>query len=58
MMKLLYALLYAVWWLLSLLPMRVHYVLSDVLFLLVYHVLRYRRPLVRRHLADCFPEKN
>lgn len=56
-MKLLYALLYAVWWLLSLLPMRVHYVLSDVLFLLVYHVLRYRRPLVRRHLADCFPEK-
>ena len=56
-MKLLYALLYAVWWLLSLLPMRVHYVLSDALFLLVYHVLRYRRPLVRRHLADCFPEK-
>lgn len=45
-------------WLLSLLPMRCLYVLSDVLFLLVYHLVRYRRRLVAAQLADCFPEKD
>ena len=48
------ALLYA----LALLPMRVLYVLSDFLYLIVYHVARYRRKLVRENLAACFPDKN
>lgn len=43
---------------LSLLPLRLLYCLSDGLFYLVYYVVRYRRPLVRKHLADCFPEKS
>ena len=43
---------------LSLLPLRVLYVLSDMAYLLVYHVIRYRRKLVRKSLADSFPEKD
>ncbi len=48
---------FALWWLLSLPPLRVHYFLSDwVLFPLVYYVVRYRRRLVRRQLAESLPE--
>ena len=57
MKQLVYYLLYGVWYVFSLLPMRVHYVLSDVIYLIVYHLIGYRKPLVRRHLADSFPEK-
>ena len=45
--------------LLSRLPLCVHYFLSDaLLFPLAYYVIRYRRRLVARQLADCFPEKS
>lgn len=47
----------APFWALSRLPMRVLYVLSDIIWLLVYHVVRYRRRLVRRQLRESFPEK-
>ena len=57
-MKLLYYPIYALVWLFSRLPMSVLYLLSDMLFLPVYHVIRYRRKLVQRQLADCFPEKS
>lgn len=42
----------------ALLPLGVLYVFSDVLYLLVYHVVRYRRKLVRRNLAASFPERD
>jgi len=54
MFKFYYALLYLV----TLLPLRVLYVLSDVLFPLVYHVVRYRRKVVRQNLTLSFPEKS
>lgn len=50
--------LYATWYLLSLLPMWVHYCLADVLYLLVAHVIHYRRAVIRRNLANAFPEKS
>lgn len=43
---------------LALLPMAVLYVFSDVLFALIYHVVRYRRRLVASNLAACFPDKS
>lgn len=52
-----YPLLYAVAYLHALLPFRVLYVLSDILYLMVYHVARYRRKLVRKNLENAFPEK-
>ena len=54
MFKLFYALLY----LLTLLPLRVLYVLSDLLFPLIYHVVRYRRKVVRSNLNNSFPDKS
>lgn len=42
---------------LALLPLRVLYVLSTGGYALVYHVLRYRRRLVRTHLTRAYPDK-
>lgn len=39
------------------LPAWFHYAVSDALFPLVYHVVRYRRSVVRRNLTASFPEK-
>ena len=50
--------IYGVLYLLSLLPMRIHYLFSDFFYLLVYYVVRYRVKLVRKNLADSFPEKS
>ncbi len=44
--------------LLARMPWRVVYAQADVLYFLVYHVLRYRRKIVRRNLADSFPDKD
>lgn len=55
--KILYYITYSFVWLLSLLPFWVHYLISDGLYVLIYYVLGYRRKLVRKHLADSFPEK-
>lgn len=48
MKKTVYYLIYGLWWLLSLLPLRVLYVLSDGLYLLAYHLLHYRIKVVRK----------
>lgn len=54
-----YRILFSLLRLLSRLPLRVHYFLSDaLLFPLAYHIIRYRRRLVAQQLADCFPEKS
>ncbi len=47
------------WWLytLAILPFRVLYVISDILFYPLYYVIRYRRKVVRANLTSCFPEK-
>ena len=58
MKKGLYYLLYGFLWLLSLLPLWVHYVIADVICVLVYHVVGYRKALVRRNLTDSFPNKS
>lgn len=54
MTKLVYWLFYA----LSLLPFRVLYVLSDMEFVFMYYVVRYRRKIVRRNLSTAFPQKD
>lgn len=55
--KLIYWLVYGGMWLFSTLPFRVLYVLSDFNYLLMYHVWRYRRKVVRENLEKSFPEK-
>lgn len=39
-------------------PMRVLYVLSDILYLLVYKIIGYRLKVVRRNMKASFPEKS
>jgi len=57
-MKILYYIIYAVWYVFSLLPMRVHYVISDQMFWLLYKLVGYRRDVVRKNLTESFPEKS
>jgi len=49
---------YAFLWLLAWLPLGVLYILSDLLFVLVYYVVRYRRKVVRNNLQNSFPDKS
>ena len=43
---------------LSPLPLRVHYLMSDMIYLLLYYVVRYRRRVVWKNLTTSFPEKD
>lgn len=54
MYKVVHALFYA----LSLLPFKALYALSDVLYVVLFHVLRYRRDVVRRNLSSSFPDRD
>ena len=56
--KALYFPLYLIIWLLSLLPFPILYLLSDILFLLVYYVTRYRRKVVYSNMRNSFPNKS
>jgi len=57
MNRVLYLFLYGFFYLISLFPFRILYLMSDMMYLLVYYIVRYRRKLVRNHLMSCFPEK-
>ncbi|MCD7977548.1 MAG: lysophospholipid acyltransferase family protein [Tannerellaceae bacterium] len=53
-----YGLLYAWVKVHALLPMKALYVLSDILYVLVYKVVRYRVRVVRENIRTSFPEKS
>lgn len=52
-----YKIYYYITYALSLLPLRVLYLISDVVYFLIYYVVGYRKKLVRKQLSDSFPEK-
>lgn len=45
-------------YILSFLPLRFLYIVSDILGFLLYHCVRYRRKIVRKNLVKSFPEKS
>lgn len=49
---------YRIFYIISLLPLRALYGLADVLAFLAYHIVRYRRGVVRYNLTSSFPEKS
>ena len=53
-----YYIVYGIFYLLSLLPWRVLYYLSDGIYVLVYYVFGYRKEVVMGNLAIAFPEKS
>ena len=44
--------------LLACLPFGVLYFLADMVYYLLYYIVRYRRKIVRRNLVESFPEKD
>jgi KDO2-lipid IV(A) lauroyltransferase len=42
----------------SLLPLRTLYIFSDVLYLVLYHIVKYRKNVVADNLRNAFPEKD
>lgn len=58
MSSFIYYLVFIPWYIVSLLPLRLFYIISDVNCFLLYHCIRYRRRVVRKNLTDSFPEKS
>ncbi len=58
MQFLIFTLTYPLIWLLSMLPMRILYMLSDVIYVFVYYIFRYRREVVLKNLKIAFPDKS
>lgn len=53
-----YILVYPLLWLISRLPFKIIYFISDGVYVLLYHVIGYRKKVVRNNLALVFPEKS
>lgn len=53
-----YYIIFGIWYLVSLLPLRLLYFLSNLLYFPCYYIIRYRRKIVRRNLTSSFPEKS
>ena len=53
-----YLLLYPIIWALSILPLRLLYILSDFVYLILYYVIGYRKKVVRQNLRLSFPDKS
>jgi len=53
----LFYIFYAFIWVVTLLPLRVLYLLSDFFFLILYYFPSYRRDVVAKNLRNSFPEK-
>ena len=50
--------IYGMWYALSLLPLWVHYLFSDILYLLLTYVLHYRHRVVWKNLKSAYPDKS
>jgi KDO2-lipid IV(A) lauroyltransferase len=52
-----YYIFYSLTWIVTLLPMRILYAISDLLFYFVYYFPGYRKKVVAENLENAFPEK-
>ena len=52
-----YKIVYPIFYVLSLLPYRILYGISDFFYLIMYHIVGYRKKVVRKNLSSSFPEK-
>jgi KDO2-lipid IV(A) lauroyltransferase len=58
MQLLAYILIYPLLWMISILPFRLLYLVSDGLYLLLYYIIGYRKKVVNNNLKLVFPEKS
>lgn len=52
-----YYLIYFSFWLITALPLRVQYLISDIVYYIMYYIIKYRRNVVRKNLINAFPAK-
>ncbi|WP_428225542.1 lysophospholipid acyltransferase family protein [Flavobacterium sp.] len=55
MQFLVYLLVYPIIWFISILPFRLLYLLSDVLYFILYYIVKYRKATVQKHLKMALP---
>jgi Kdo2-lipid IVA lauroyltransferase/acyltransferase len=53
-----YYIFYVFNWIITLLPLRILYIFSDLIYLVLYYVVKYRRKVVSINLKNSFPEKS
>ena len=53
-----YYIFYAFNWIITLLPLRILYIFSDLLYFVLYYIVSYRRKVVAENLKNSFPEKS
>lgn len=58
MKEFLYNIVYGIFYLASKLPYRALYAISDIAYLVLYNIVRYRRDIVRSNITSAFPEKS
>lgn len=58
MNNVIYYLIYSIAYIISLLPLKALYVLSDIFYILIYKMLHYRISVVRRNQSSSFPGKS
>ena len=58
MQLLIFLLVYPIIWILSILPMRVLHILSDLIYVILYYIIGYRKKVVRNNLKLAFPKKS
>lgn len=56
--KILFSLFYGFTWLIAQIPTKATFVLSDLIYLVIYHIAGYRRRVVRKNLTNSFPDKS
>ncbi len=52
-----YYIVYIIFYLLSLIPLKLLYVMSDLLYIVIFKIWGYRTQVVTHQLQNCFPEK-
>ncbi|WP_405206040.1 lysophospholipid acyltransferase family protein [Aquimarina sp. LLG6339-5] len=58
MQLVIYSLVYPILWIISKLPWRLFYLFSTCVYILTYHIVRYRRKTVTENLNLAFPDKD
>lgn len=58
MQLLAYIIVYPFLWIISILPFKLLYFLSDIVYVFIYHIFGYRKKIVRDNLKLCFPNKS
>lgn len=58
MKKMGFILFYSFAWFISILPMKLQYLISDFFYIIAYYLIKYRREVVRVNLEKSFPDKS